>query len=153
MTLTECKNHMRIYLNTADELGINWKRAAARWGLRYKWENERADNLQEKLDAANARAERAEAALAEMTERAEHAEINVNVARARGDAAIALARAQADVIEAIPWQALLNLTQRPGEAIDLDMDCVIHFLNLHAPWVLSDNDLLSPDAGTEDGAA
>ena len=94
---------------------------------------------------AIARAERAEAALAEMTERAEHAEINVNVARARGDAAIALARAQADVIEAIPWQALLNLTQRPGEAIDLDMDCVIYFLNLHAPWVLSDNDLLSGD--------
>lgn len=67
MTLTECKNHMRIYLSGAD-IGIDWQRAAARWSLRYKWENERADNLQEKLDAANARAERAEAALAKLQE-------------------------------------------------------------------------------------
>jgi hypothetical protein len=38
-------------------------------------------------------------------------------------------------VEAIPWQALLNLTQRPGVAVDHDMDSVAHFLNEHAPWV------------------
>jgi hypothetical protein len=37
-------------------------------------------------------------------------------------------------IDAIPWQALLNLTQRPGEAVDPDMDDLTHFLNEHAPW-------------------
>ena len=38
-------------------------------------------------------------------------------------------------VGAIPWQALLNLTQRPGEMVDPDMDDVTHFLNEHAPWV------------------
>ncbi|MBP8291120.1 MAG: hypothetical protein KAX65_00015 [Caldilineaceae bacterium] len=37
-------------------------------------------------------------------------------------------------INAIPWQALLNLTQRSGEAVDPDMDDLTHFLNEHAPW-------------------
>ena len=37
-------------------------------------------------------------------------------------------------VEAIPWQALLNLTQRPGESVDPDMDSLTRFLNEYAPW-------------------
>jgi len=67
-----------------------------------------------------------------------------NIARARGDAAIALASAQADVIEAIPWQALLSIS-RSGVVSDSDADALTAFLSAHAPLVPFGNDLLPGD--------
>ena len=41
---------------------------------------------------------------------------------------------------AIPWQAIADVTQRPGEARDLSMDELIHFANNHAPWAITDTE-------------
>ena len=66
MTLTECKQLMRLYRHDA-EAGIvqfNW-RTTARWSLRHRWACEENDKLRLALRDATARTEAAEAALAQ----------------------------------------------------------------------------------------
>lgn len=65
MTLTECKEFMRLYQRGAEGEQYNW-RTTARWALRHKWAQGENDKLQDALRYATERAQQAEAALAAM---------------------------------------------------------------------------------------
>lgn len=62
MTLTECKEFMRLYQRGAEGERFNW-RTTARWALRHKWAQEENGKLRDELRRATGRAEQAEAAL------------------------------------------------------------------------------------------
>ena len=107
-----------------------------------------AGDLRELMVELTARAERAEAALRTALDSKE-------VFR------ICWEEAEADcrrVVAAIPWRALASIYAHPGVVLDADADAIGEFLDQYADewaggFAPSDNDLLSPDAGTEDGAA
>jgi len=65
MTLTECKEFMRLYQRGAEGEQYNW-RTTARWALRHRWAQEENEKLQDALRHATERAERAEAALVKL---------------------------------------------------------------------------------------
>ena len=51
MTLTECKEFMRLYQRGAEGEQYNW-RTTARWALRHKWAQEENGQLRDALAAA-----------------------------------------------------------------------------------------------------
>lgn len=64
MTLTECKEFMRLYQRGAEGEQYNW-RTTARWALRHRWAQEENERLRDELRHATERAQQAEAALAQ----------------------------------------------------------------------------------------
>lgn len=56
MTLTECKEFMRLYQRWAEGEQYNW-RTTARWALRHRWAQEENEKLQDALRHATERAE------------------------------------------------------------------------------------------------